>query len=154
MEGTMNKFIPLLLMLTTGCAYHMPIQISSTHFSPEQAEIIGTYEGVASRYYFLSLPAGGNDSIGAAVDDALSKSGGDTLINIFADRHVFYFPFPGLSIITRVQTTVRGTAIEYTSTKRSEETQKGSESKQKKESSLYNKKLEILPTDRPGMMKW
>lgn len=76
-------------------------------------EVLGRVEGQSRAHYILGYGPVGDDSLKAAVADALSQKGGDTLINITIDRSVTKFPPMIGGIYTAVDTRISGTAIRF-----------------------------------------
>jgi len=76
-------------------------------------------EGESRAHYVLGMGPTGDDSLKAAVADALAKRGGDTLINVTVDRAVTAFPpFGAGSWYRAVRTFVSGTAVRFKTAKR------------------------------------
>ncbi|MBI2069215.1 MAG: hypothetical protein HYT79_01315 [Elusimicrobia bacterium] len=69
--------------------------------------------GSSSAYYILGIGPLGNDSLRAAVEDALQFRRASTLSNVYVDRRLICFPFCYLPIATRVDTMVYGTLVSY-----------------------------------------
>ncbi len=94
-----------------GCIYHRPFQVSTTSLGPKEIPV-KTSAGSASAFYFLFLGPFGDDSLEAAIKNAVSneKSGNvDTMVNVFVDRKILEFPF----VFKKMTTTVWGTLIRY-----------------------------------------
>jgi len=97
----------LLGLAASGCTTYHPATVSTTYFG-SQMQIIGPAEGEArASYIFGLLGPLGDDRIEAAVKDALSKSGGDALINMTVDRAVTHY----LVFLVHIRTFVSGTAV-------------------------------------------
>lgn len=95
----------------SGCKTQVPYQVSVGGPLIQNAKVIGRVEGVGKAKYFLNGWVGpiGDDSLKAAFADALSKKGGDTLINVTVDREVYNF----LGLMTEIRTRVTGLAVKY-----------------------------------------
>lgn len=76
----------------------------------KKVEVIGPAQGRACRYFLLAVIPWGNSDIQAAVDDALSKSGGDALINVSTATSLYGF-VPIYNVFSFTCTTVIGTAV-------------------------------------------
>lgn len=113
----MKKLIILLpMLLLSGCAYYQPIGISSTSIGSQYERPTGMAEGVSRRWLFFpcynACPIG-EDSLKAAIDDALEGEVGDSLANVFAERRVIAFPHILFPIIVRSDILVTGTLVKY-----------------------------------------
>jgi len=109
-------FALLSVLFLSGCAYYQPMGISSTSVGSQYERPVGIGEGIARRWYFFpcwSLCPVGEDSLKAAMEDALAGSPGDTLANVYVDRRTIYFPHPMLPLIVRNDIVVTGTLIKY-----------------------------------------
>ena len=73
---------------------------------------LGSSQGNACRYFLIALIPFGDSAFSSAVDDALSKSGGDALVNVSVSSSLYGFIFP-YNIFSYTCTTVRGTAIKF-----------------------------------------
>lgn len=101
--------IPFLL---TGCISLSTPHPTSMNFDPNSMEVLGTVEGESkTRLYLLLIPVQVNQnySSGEAIENAISKVGGDALINAVFD--VEWTSFLGI-IVERV-IRVNGTAIRF-----------------------------------------
>jgi len=76
-----------------GCTTYFPHCISTTQLA-DQMDIIGAVSGESRSTYIFIVGPFGEDSLKAAVADALAKSGGDALVNVTVDLGVTTFPFP------------------------------------------------------------
>jgi len=108
----MRKALVLCCMclLLTSCAVIYPMQfgVNEEYLAhPEAYEVLGEAEGSSTISWFLIFPLSLNAGYEAAIKDALSKSGGDALINVKSDVRTFSF----LYLYREVRTVVHGTAI-------------------------------------------
>lgn len=113
----MKKLIILLpMLLLSGCAYYQPIGISSTSIGSQYERPSGMAEGVSRRWLFFpcynACPIG-EDSLKAAIDDALVGNVGDALANVYAERRVVAFPHVMFPLIMRSDIIVTGTLVKY-----------------------------------------
>lgn len=113
----MKKFIILLpMLLLSGCAYYQPIGISSTSIGSQYERPSGMAEGVSRRWLFFpcynACPVG-EDSLKAAIDNALEGNVGDTLANVFAERRIIAFPHLYFPLLVRSDVVVTGTLVKY-----------------------------------------
>lgn len=113
----MRKSIILLpVLLLSGCAYYQPIGISSTSIGSQYERPTGMAEGVSRRWLFFpcynACPIG-EDSLKAAIDDALEGNMGDTLANVFAERRIIVFPHIYFPLLVRSDIVVTGTLVKY-----------------------------------------
>lgn len=107
-------FLPMTLLY--GCSYYQPLGVSSSSVGSQYERPIGIAEGTARRWEFFpcwALCPVGEDSLKAALDDALSGSPGDTLANVYVDRKTIFFPHPLLPLIVRSNLVVTGTLVKY-----------------------------------------
>lgn len=109
------RLVPLASLLVgavflVGCKTHVPHSVSTGGPLMKNVSTIGRVEGESNAKYYLGGLIGpiGDDSLAAAVKDALSKKGGDSLINMTVDRAVSRYPF-----VMVVRTRVSGLAIRY-----------------------------------------
>jgi len=112
-----KKLIILMpMLLLSGCAYYQPIGISSTSIGSQYERPSGMAEGVSRRWLFFpcynACPIG-EDSLKAAIDDALDGNVGDTLANVYAERRVVAFPHIIFPLIMRSDIIVTGTLVKY-----------------------------------------
>ena len=93
-----------------GCTIFMPTppQMASTEISPN-VQVVGTVEGEARSSYVLGFGPYGENSLKAAIQDALSKRGGDALINVSIDQATTNY----LGFYTIRRTLVMGTAVKF-----------------------------------------
>lgn len=104
-------FLPLSsLLVLAGCTFYMPAppQMSSTQISPD-VEVVGTVEGEARSVTVMGFGPYGDNSLRSAIQDALSKRGGDALINVSVDQATTSFMF----FYTARRTMVMGTAVRF-----------------------------------------
>lgn len=100
----------------SGCTYYQPIGVSSTSVGSQYERPSGIAEGVARRWYFFPCYSAcpiGEDSLKAAIDDALDGNVGDTLANVYAERRTIAFPHIYLPLIVRSDIIVTGTLVKY-----------------------------------------
>ncbi len=106
-------FVGILSVLTlalSGCTYYRPYQ-GVPLASLDGVEVVGTTEGEACRNFFLCIPVGGENTLKEAIDDALSRIGGDSLINYTVDIKTGTFPI--IPIFFKRCTIVKGTAVRF-----------------------------------------
>lgn len=73
---------------------------------------LGQATGSSCRFFLLAVVPWGNGTISDAVDDALTKTGGDALINVSVQNSL-YGLIPIYNIFTWQCTDVQGTAIKF-----------------------------------------
>jgi len=104
-------FLSLAGMIAlAGCTVYLPTPpgMSSTEVSPN-VQIVGTVEGESQSSNVFGFGPFGDHSLRAALQDALSKRGGDALINVSIDQSSTSFgPFYRVN-----RTMVMGTAVKY-----------------------------------------
>ena len=71
---------------------------------------IGRTEGEACRFFVLGILPYGDSAFSTAVDEALTKSGGDALLNVTVSSSLYGF-IPVYNIFSFTCTTVNGIAI-------------------------------------------
>ena len=82
--------------------------MSSTEISPN-VQVVGTVEGESRSTNVFGFGPFGDHSLRAALQDALSKRGGDALINVSIDQATTSFgPFYSVN-----RTMVMGTAVKF-----------------------------------------
>lgn len=99
-------------ILISGCTHYRPLGMSAGTMGINQ-KAVGVTRGEAERNYFLGgLLDSGDDSLEAAVRNALSQSSvpAQGMINVFADRNCTYYL---ATLWWACRTTVFGTAIQY-----------------------------------------
>jgi len=113
----MKKIILLLpILILSGCAYYQPTAVSTNSIGGKYERPTGIAQGVASRFYFFPCYAAcpsGEDSLKAAIDDALIGRNADTLANVFVDRKTIYFPHMAFPLFIRHDVIVTGTLVKY-----------------------------------------
>ncbi len=93
-----------------GCKTHAPYAMSTGGPLIKNVRTLGRVEGVSvARYYLSIIGPIGDDSLEAAVADALSKKGGDSLINVTVGRERTSY----LGFVTVIRTRVTGLAVKY-----------------------------------------
>ena len=80
--------------------------------SSQNFEEIGPAKGEACRYFLLALIPWGESDMGKAIDDALTKSGGDALVNVSVTSSLYGF-IPFYNVFSYTCTTVQGIAIKF-----------------------------------------
>ncbi len=80
--------------------------------SPHPYKEIGPAKGEACRYILLGIIPWGDSTITKATNDALTKSGGDTLINLSSTSSLYTF-VPIYNIFCYTCTSVEGIAIKF-----------------------------------------
>jgi hypothetical protein len=73
---------------------------------------LGPAQGEACRFFLLGVVPWGNATISTAVDDALTKVGGDALINVTVSNSLYGF-IPIYNIFCYTCTDVNGIAIKF-----------------------------------------
>ena len=111
----MKKIVAIVAAAVTfaGCTTYFPHSASMGGVVMTNIEVLGRVEGQSRAHYILGYGPMGDDSLKAAVADALSQKGGDTLVNITIDRSTTMFPPYLGSIYTAVTTTISGTAVRF-----------------------------------------
>jgi hypothetical protein len=71
---------------------------------------LGPVEGSSCRFFLLGVVPWGNGTLSTAVDDALSKVGGDALINVAVSNSLYGF-VPIYHLFAFTCTNVKGIAI-------------------------------------------
>jgi hypothetical protein len=75
---------------------------------------LGPAQGEACRYFLLAVLPWGKSDMQAAVDNALSRSGGDALINVAVSSGLYGF-IPIYNVFSYTCTRVSGTAVKFVS---------------------------------------
>lgn len=73
---------------------------------------LGPVEGESCRYFLLGVAPWGDATFSTAVDKALTKSGGDALINVTVTNSLYGF-VPIYNVFDYTCTNVKGIAIKY-----------------------------------------
>ena len=73
---------------------------------------LGPAEGEACRFFLLAVLPFGDATFSTAVENALTKSGGDALINVTVSNSLYGF-IPIYNLFSYTCTDVRGIAIRY-----------------------------------------
>jgi len=110
------RYVAVLLAVagfgTIGCTSYIPHSVQmQAPVQSDTLQIIGSVEGVSNAYWFLGMGPTGDDSLRAATADALSKKGGDALVNVTVDRQITAFPHPAYPLYLNITTRIVGTAI-------------------------------------------
>ena len=108
----MTKLILSLsgLVALAGCTLFIPTppHMAATEISPN-VQVVGTVEGESRANYIMGFGPFGDNSLKSALQDALSKRGGDAVINVSVDSAITDF----FGIFTIQRTMVMGTAVKY-----------------------------------------
>lgn len=107
------KKIFILSFFLIGCVKYMPLMVSTNSINSKYEKPTRVVTGISSAYFICGLPISGDDSLNAAVADAMSYGRGDTLENVFIDRKIVGFPSIYFPIIGMVQTSILGTLVKY-----------------------------------------
>jgi hypothetical protein len=78
--------------------------------NPQQYKELGSVKGEACRFFLLAVAPWGDATMSTAVDDALSKVGGDALMNVTVSNSLYGF-VPIYNVFTYTCTEVKGIAI-------------------------------------------
>ncbi len=110
------RFLPLALVAAfaitaAGCIQYIPHSISMPGSVDIEAKVVGRVEGYATSQVTFGIIRTGDDSLKAAVADALSKKGGDALVNVTVDRDITFFPHQSYPLYIKIGTKVTGTAV-------------------------------------------
>lgn len=91
------------LAFIAGCTYYQPAMVSSSSINGDyERPVLVTYGEAHAFYLFGLVGPFGNDSLQAAIEDAMGDAPADTMTNVFVDRYITFFPLPGFSLVTRV----------------------------------------------------
>jgi len=105
------------LAFLTGCTVFVPPSPQMASTIIPNTTIVGVVDGESSAYYILGMGPFGDNSLKAAIKDALSKRGGDALTNVAIDQTFKYFgigpSLPAANFGFSVKTKVYGTAVRY-----------------------------------------
>jgi len=107
-----NLFFGLCLA-SFGCVHYFPAAVSTNAVGSQHEHPVDVVAGHSSAYYIGLLGPFGNDSLQAAVEDALSFRRASTLSNVYVDRRLICFPLCYFPIISRIDTMVYGTLVSY-----------------------------------------
>jgi hypothetical protein len=80
--------------------------------TPRPYKELGSVEGEACRYFLLAIAPWGDAAFSTAVDQALSKVGGDALLNVTVSNSMYGF-IPIYNVFTYTCTNVKGIAIRF-----------------------------------------
>lgn len=107
----MSLVVVLAAGSMVGCTKYLPHSVGMGGPVDAGATAIGRVDGRSNAYYFLGFGPFGDDSLKAATADALSKKGGDAVVNVTVDRALIAFPHPSYPLYLNVTTEVSGTAV-------------------------------------------
>ena len=121
-ENTMKKVFLLLLvvMLITGCTSVGTLGLV-TKSSGDPCSLLkksrsykelGPTEGEACRFFLLAVLPFGDSTFSTEVNDALTKTGGDALLNVSVSSSL-YGLIPIYNVLSFTCTTVKGIAIKF-----------------------------------------
>jgi hypothetical protein len=80
--------------------------------TPHTYKELGPVKGEACRFFLLAILPWGDATFSTATDDALSKAGGDALINVTVSNSLYGF-IPIYNVFTYTCTEVNGIAIKF-----------------------------------------
>jgi hypothetical protein len=109
-----------LLSYLTGCATVGSVgMITKTKAdplalvkTPQNVKELGPAQGEACRYFLFAIFPWGKSDLQAAVDDALTRTGGDALVNVAVASSLYGF-IPIYNVFSYTCTTVKGTAVKF-----------------------------------------
>lgn len=110
----------LVVMVLTGCSSsgNLGMIVKSTAdpaallTNKTTFRELGPTDGEACRFFILAVLPFGKSDVGAAVDEALNKSGGDALLNVSVSSSLYGF-IPIYNIFSYTCTNVKGVAIKF-----------------------------------------
>ncbi len=110
----MKKSALLLLLAVLSlpaCTYNKGLVVSSADRGPND-KVVGIVRGQSEKDYLFGIFQTGDDSLGAAMEDAISRSSvpAQGLINVFAEKYCTYIFYP---FFWSCGTTLTGAAIQY-----------------------------------------
>ena len=118
----MKKLLLLLLvgLFLTGCASVGNLGMVTKNMDNPGALLknarsykeLGPVEGEACRFFVLAVIPFGDSTFSSAVDEALTKSGGDALLNVTVSSSLYGF-IPIYNFFSYTCTNVRGIAIKF-----------------------------------------
>lgn len=105
-------FIVATILLCGGCAYNKEMVITPSTLGPNE-KVVGLVSGRSQKSYLFGAFSWGDDSLKAALLDALSHSKipAQGLNNVFAEKSCTYYPIPGL--FWTCMTELTGAAIQF-----------------------------------------
>lgn len=122
MEGEMKEKVILLLMvlLLAGCSSvgSLGMVVKSTADpgallkNQTTFKEIGSATGEACRFFVLAIIPFGQSDVAAAVDEALTASGGDALLNVTVSSSLYGF-IPIYNVFSYTCTNVQGIAVKF-----------------------------------------
>jgi hypothetical protein len=126
----MSKLAQLLCMasILTGCTSTGTLGLVTKSGSdpgallrePRSYRDLGPATGSSCRYFLLAIAPWGDGTFSSAVEEALTKSGGDALLNVTVSNSLYGF-IPIYNVFTYQCTTVAGTAIKLDARSQSNE---------------------------------
>lgn len=111
----------LLLFLLAGCTSVGTVGIV-TKSSAEPVSILkngqaykelGVAQGEACRFFLLGIFPWGDATFSTAVDDALSKAGGDAMVNVTVSNSLYGFLPVFYNVFSYTCTDVKGIAVKF-----------------------------------------
>jgi hypothetical protein len=99
------------VFLFTGCTYNRDLVVSSADRGPND-KVVGLVRGHSEKSYLFGVIQTGDDSLGAAMEDAISRSSvpAQGIINVFAEKYCTYYLYP---LFWECGTSLTGAAIQY-----------------------------------------
>lgn len=74
---------------------------------------LGTAQGEACRFFLLGMIPWGDATLSTAVDDALSKVGGDAMVNVTVSNSLYGFLPVFYNVFSYTCTDVKGIAVKF-----------------------------------------
>lgn len=114
--------LALLLCVATGCVSTGTVGIlAKSRANPlslvtgaHPFQELGSAHGHACRFFVLAVAPFGDSTLSTAVDDALSRTRGDALLNATVSSSLFGF-IPYYNVLSYTCTSVKGIAIRFES---------------------------------------
>jgi len=113
MQKALTAGAAVILFGAGGCVYYRPAVVSTNSIGTKNEVPVKVVKGYSSASYIFGLGPMGNESLEAAIYDAIKNEKGSSLSNVFVDRRVLCFPFPPLCLYIRRDTMVYGTLVKY-----------------------------------------
>lgn len=98
---------------TVGIVTKSSAEPASILRNGKQFKELGPGQGEACRFFLLGMIPWGDATFSAAVDDALSKSGGDALINVTVSNSLYGFLPVFYNVFSYTCTDVKGIAVKF-----------------------------------------
>jgi hypothetical protein len=103
----------VVIVLLAGCTHYHPSMVSSVSLGEKFERPVDVGTGHSSAVYWFGLGPNGDDSLKAAMEDAMLGKKADAMVNILVDRKTYCWPACAFPLYMKTETMLTGTLVDY-----------------------------------------